>query len=112
MNQPKFKFGDKVKVKGHTDEYAFDVFEVSCGQHGYLYSTPHSGEYLEASIELYQEPQKKKLYAYKKQKPTPRAVSVPPKYIFEVLFYTEDGLTCEHGYERFPEFDIEYPDSK
>jgi hypothetical protein len=64
VKQPKFKFGDRVKNPVSGKE--FIVKTIHCGKSGYSYSGEAFGEYRhEDALDLYQEPQGKKLYAYK-----------------------------------------------
>lgn len=107
MNQPKFKIGDMVKCGPEI----FQVHWINLGFKGYEYMTEIKemdfGErqfnvFPEEKVELYQEPKKKKLYAYimAENKDCP------------IEFYHEEMMP---GYgiglkkRRVPEYDIEYP---
>jgi hypothetical protein len=96
MNQPKFKFGDKVIGK----ENQFTVKGIAECEDGYFYSGV--GEHgwrgcgYEHNLELYQEPQKKKLYAYR--------VSV----VGEIKLYDHEKLGRFEDLKRAPDYDIDY----
>lgn len=67
MNQPRFKFGDKVKHK-LADAQPFVVSKCSYSiwsNKFYIGEYEKEVQYYEEDCELYQEPQKKKLYAYR-----------------------------------------------
>lgn len=101
MDQPKFKFGDIVKDKLNGRE--FHVSKIELTRNGFFYAGKDQnkltvigcGQY-EDHLELYQEPKKKKLYAY--------------KYGEEVRFTISDGNPASQWWERAPEHDIEYPE--
>jgi hypothetical protein len=99
MNQPKFKFGDKV---WHMDRDAspFVIEQIMHRGGSYLYSSTSGSLYTEDAIELYQEPQKKKLYAY--QWDTFRTGKNTSRMI---AFFECESLIAE----RRPEYDIEFP---
>jgi hypothetical protein len=66
MNQPKFKFGDKVFLRGCEPWEIKSIEYKACNSDG-------TGEFVynrgfwESEMMLYQEPQKKKLYAYSRE---------------------------------------------
>ena len=68
MNQPKFKFGDKVKVKSSGKTFIITHMRSSFEDTGIQYwgesGSFSSIVFTECEIELYQEPKKKKLYAF------------------------------------------------
>lgn len=100
--QPKFNFGDRVKSLCTHKPFTIDKIEQrDSGEYAYFgkdYTNPHGC--LEYVLELYQEPQKKKLYAYE--------------------FRDGEGVTVkfykqkldERVYSPCPEYDIEYPEGK
>lgn len=98
MNQPKFKFGDKLK----TDRGAkFTVGVVRIFDEKYQYGSglELARMHSEEDCRLDEEPQKKKLYAYKNRG--------------EIKF-SEHGNYKTHDFdgvifEEAPEYDIEYP---
>lgn len=61
MNQPKFKFGDKVTGKGEETPWEIRGFRklVNDEEYRYIRSEMHIS-YIESELELYQEPQEKK----------------------------------------------------
>lgn len=98
MKQPKFKFGDMIVMKKSEACYrqnkipfeiiiivkSGDKFELH-GEDNWIY---------EDEAELYQEPQKKKLYAY------------GTETHYQITFYHQELKPC--GLSRLPEYDIEY----
>lgn len=102
MNQPKFKFGDKVAI---ANGYAFGIGKIiQCEKTGeYKYSYHQEGNlYPESDLELCQEPQKKKLYAFRKC-----------AWPGNITFFDFDGSKdpFPNGFNRTPEYDIEYPEA-
>jgi hypothetical protein len=105
MNQPKFKFGDKVQTKYGR------VFEIELirrnqfdkGLFAYVDERAGGISYDESELKLYQEPQKKKLYAYEGS----RFYDGEKNYIY-INFSTEEYIK---GPRRCPEYDIEYPEA-
>lgn len=102
MKQPKYKFGDIVKSTGgepfkvasikkraRCDLYVYDREEGDCATD-------------EEFLEIYQEPQKKKLYAYKDN------TGVIKFCTHENSFGARLGLLMT----RVAEYDIEYPETK
>lgn len=104
MNQPKFLFGEKVVQKNKRTNRQFVVAIIRLRDGIFQYGCDHEAAYLwfEEDLELYQEPQKKKLYAY--------------KYEEAIVFSVTDAkwLSIGRAYEahRAPEYDIEYPGVK
>lgn len=98
MEQPKFKFGDKVYY--WASESVFIVTKVRFSNGRYYYHPEE--DYLdcveEDDLELYQPPKTKKLYAYKND--------------CTVEFKTIDNMVMPKVWERAPEYDIEYPEVK
>lgn len=106
--QPKYRFGDKLKyiLKDEYKESVITVGKVVKDGERYEYHDEHNNGredlwFYEDELELYQEPQKKKLYAYKDDY---EHVVFCTK---DIVFITEDGIK----YIRSPEYDIEYPES-
>ena len=108
MNQPKFKFGDKVtpvKRNPEEGEIIFVIDKIWKSLDSYNYTNTHiDGYFSEEDIALYQEPQKKKLYAY-------------ANGCYEVIFMQiEEDRVRDHQadvvYSRTPDYDIEYPEEK
>lgn len=69
MNQPKFKFGDKVVGKKNE---SFVISQICLYRNVYrngtfMYSFEGGNWFLEDSLQLYQEPKNKKLYAYSRE---------------------------------------------
>jgi hypothetical protein len=104
IKQPKFKFGDRVKIID-ANMYG-DVYMIWLAGGGYKYQfAPCYNWFAEENIELHQEPKKKKLYAFIDKKKEVR------------LFEQEDIIKTRSdlvpGYfERAPIYDIEYPEDK
>lgn len=103
MNQPKFKFGDKVFLPG-ADPWEVRRVEFIVNNSDGSGEFKYNGGFWESEMYLYQEPKKKKLYAYS----------------------MEDGKvdhfkTEQQGYDyyvshcykakRDPDYDIEYPEN-
>lgn len=109
MNQPRFKFGDKV---AHGDTvFKIDKIEwVRCDSgteyllHGFILkgSGYDRCSFPESNLQLCQEPQKKKLYAY--TRPGTDEIKLSTKEINDRL--------CSQFWDRAPEYDIEYPEAK
>jgi hypothetical protein len=101
--QPKFKFGDKVMLSHQKDP--FEIHGISLYEDSFLYSIFRVNECChfkkENELSLYQEPKKKKLYAYKRS----------GRFIF--ADFECDNLSDHEGRIHLPcpEYDIEYPDS-
>lgn len=94
MNQPKFKFGETVFSKFASQFSVTGIqYRANSNPAQYYYHSYPQGWIAESELELYQEPKKKKLYAYRQEDKWP------------IIFDIE-----EHGLmERLPEYDIEYP---
>jgi len=110
MNQPKFKIGDNVR---HSDGRIFIVNGVlswALYKNGteektfaYIKDMSMTPE-VERELELYQEPEKKKLYAYKSEHGD--EVKLTSRECGEwVGHYTDRYFRCS-------EYDIEYPEAK
>lgn len=105
MNQPKFKFGDKLEVTVKSPDDGDTIFEVTqIHKYGdaFTYSNGHiDGYFQEEHVRLVVEPQKKKLYAYKNHN--------------IVMFTTMESVYAKDiGNNIFisaPEYDIEYPET-
>ena len=93
MKQPLFKFGDKVTIIRTDNQILINRIDARGGR--YLYQDA----YLENELELYQEPKKKKLYAY------------GTETHFKIEFY-DRKLDRVNGLVRKSEYDIEYPEDK
>lgn len=95
MNQPKFKFGETVFSK-FTSQFSVTGIQYRANSNPaqYYYHSYPQGWIAESELELYQEPKKKKLYAY-------RLLSNM------VIFKSEE---CKDSADRRAlEYDIEYP---
>lgn len=103
MNQPKFKFGDKVVRK---DGHYFFICEIKKANGHYFYNEGHRlYDWLrEDEISLYQEPQKKKLYAYKYCYSSDKLNNTEIKFMSHEAEYWG-------SWERAAEYDIEYPEA-
>lgn len=110
MKEPKFKYGDKVtgpQGSFQVSQLGFDTTENDFRYWGQKLGEYEEGEWgfrpmtmVEKLLKLYQEPKKKKLYAY----------SINDN---EIRF-TDSGiveLTKKEVVRRRPEFDIEYKDN-
>lgn len=98
----KFNFGDKVKIKATGKTFIVDHMRLVNDLGVQYWNGLDSGEscarlYNEKELELYQEPQKKKLYAF------------CDEYGFVTFQTCEQELNS--NYKRAPEFDIEYKDA-
>lgn len=103
MNQPRFKFGDIVEECGlfgaNTKPFPVKRMEMCDGR--FRIWTPDGRLSNEDNFELFQEPQKKKLYAY---------ISADI-----VIFAAFDGSGVDYNgtlFGRMPFYDIEYPENK
>lgn len=120
MNQPKFKFGDTVKnINGEYDFiHIFEVEKISKTQDSYWYegvcrkvgSSFPMACFREKDLELYQEPQKKKLHAYKTFYSGLQGTS---SFNGDVIrFFTnvdiEKFSSMEKDWVRAPDYDIEF----
>lgn len=97
MNQPKFKFGDKVKCKYWN--MVFTVGRIDWGKKRNCYYYYHEngiGNSGEEYLELYKEPEKIKLYAL--QETSGKGM---------IVFYNKDEAP-NRAFKRVPEFDIDY----
>ena len=102
MNQPKYSFGQKL-LFGDYDEKSlcFEVKFIQKTNAWFLYSEDGDNFYAESHVELYQEPQKKKLYAWKYDNDC------------EIIFcLSGEDLGRSEFCRRVPEYDIEYPEEK
>jgi hypothetical protein len=101
MEQPKFKFGDTLVFKITKKKFTVKAISQDFGMFLYGEDSRNGREmYMEDFCELYQEPQKKKLYAY--QWDTFRTGKNTSRMI---AFFECESLIAE----RRPEYDIEYP---
>lgn len=109
MNQPKFKFGDKVKAICEDVKFEIDSIErmkrIYDGRNTYFYSgfninevASRSTQISEEALGFYQEPHKKKLYAY--------------RHLGEqVIFSTSDRIhSPKDSIFRATEYDLDYPE--
>lgn len=97
MNQPKFKFGDKVLWK--ECDHVFTVRKISQGLDGHFHYSERefSCGVIEGLLELYQEPQKKKLYAI--------------QHINKGTIEFCENAGVNNQWMRRPEYDIGYPEA-
>ena len=100
MNQPKFKFGDKVAMKGGA---TFCVTEIKRIAEKYYYNQAdnHFDWVEESKLELYFEPKPKKLYAHITRHGCVRFSNKENGVV--AYIYGEGPIV------RAPEYDIEYP---
>lgn len=108
MNQPKFKFGDKVvrRFCSHKDVYTIGALRrwsngFTCAKESHVGSFEENYIGHEDDLQLYQEPKKKKLYAYK-------------NCLGNVQFHKEEAEEAKFHFSPLPyfratEYDIEYP---
>lgn len=117
MNQPKF-FG--LTVRDVKTGYIFLASHMKQDSGGEWYRHDEDERWVHGShLELYQEPQKKKLYAYKDNV---GEVKFSAKELDAFRVFSSSGnfgpliggaLTTNcHVYDRAPEYDIEYPSSE
>jgi hypothetical protein len=100
--QPRFKFGDKLIVKDKEGAHPFTVKAIHQDYGIFFYGEDgFNGRAMwdERVVNLYQEPQKKKLYAWRFNKAPPIQIQ-----------FTEDPACYREEY-RAPEYDIEYPEA-
>jgi hypothetical protein len=95
MKQPLYKFGDR--LTDTRDELVITVHEIILMGNTYIYADG-ARTIPEKCAELYQEPQKKKLYAFRFIKDSEK----------EIIFSQLTELQNKHM-ERAYEYDIEYP---
>lgn len=106
MNQSKFKFGDKVRLRDRlrydTDPWVITV--ISLVDDEPKYSDSESSLFKESEIELYQEPQKKKIFS---------AHNLETR---ELKFFSAKQAALEQtkftNWFSDPDYDIEYPSSE
>jgi uncharacterized protein YodC (DUF2158 family) len=96
MNQPKFKFGDKVQFKNGGETFTVIRIEYSILKNYFTYSDDRFGGWDE-ELELYQEPKAKKLFAYKSE------------YSGGWVYFNESPDNKQSNWFRAPEYDLEYP---
>jgi hypothetical protein len=103
MKQPKFKFGEKVHFIKSNGEHPFVIDQIKwCkGPLSYRYSEDGYGGF-EEDLELYQEPQKKKLYAYR--------VAGMMGEIKMFINELEWKIAEVNHLERAEDWDVEYPE--
>lgn len=96
MNQPKFKFGERVQRK----ELVFNISHCYW-DNGFYYSGPGVDTYFqEHELESCQEPQEKKLYAYYQVDSFDR-----------IVFHSSEIGDVLKDLVREPKYDIEYPEA-
>lgn len=104
MSQPRFKFTDFLTVKGGTRSARNPLgIYVRDGEFNYYFHETEAS-YKEDELEIFQEPKKKKLYAYR----------LAGRFN-EIKTYVEelDQDIAEANYlSRMPDYDIEYPEAK
>lgn len=100
MDQPKFKFGDsliRTKEFYKDDRITVNIIKKDkCGK--FWYGENDAVKYGETSLELYQEPQNKKLYAYK---------SVQGHVVFSESEIHGPQING-YGTQRDPHYDLDY----
>lgn len=99
MNQPKFKFGDRVKrIDGKYGDFIVRSINWEDRTNAYYYAGYGlTLSEIEKELELYQKPQKKKLYAIQ---------NIGTGLIEFTL------NECPVNYRHVSEYDIEYPEGK
>lgn len=99
MKQPKFKFGDKCQPTDNDPPFIVDqITYVVTNQDG-TGEYKYNARFWESETILYQEPQKKKLYAYRK--------------LIEIAFFETETIPESYSWwKRAPEYDIEYSEKK
>jgi hypothetical protein len=102
MNQPKFKFGDKVFSKEMLPFTVFTIMKDSSCDYVYYSEDRSLLGYMEYDLELFKEPEKKKLYAFINSQKEIGFKARKSWKEFEVDLY----------WVRAPEYDIEYPEAK
>lgn len=104
MEQPRFKFGDRVFFERGIP-LGFVVTHISINRHGhYWYEGNCKTGAIESELKLYQEPQRKKLYAF---------ISGEQEIGFKTReTWCKDGDPSPCFWIRCPEYDIEYPEVK
>lgn len=103
MEQPKFKFGDKLKHINSPDK-VFTVGIISHTSEGFYYGQANAGgveRYGETHLELVKE--SKKLYAY---------YNLHDHRETRNIFFNQNENLGYTSAIRAPEFDIEYPENK
>lgn len=101
MNQPKFNFTDILTHKSWTA--GRKPYAIYMRDNGYYYSFSETEiGYSEESLELYQEPQKKKLYAYEWETGWGK----------EIRLFKREDIPGQAGLIRSQDDDIEYPEAK
>ena len=112
MQQPKFKFGDIVQGVGDRGEKViFEITDIKKYPDNFAYSNSSiDGYFDEKDIELYQEAQKKKLYAYWVE----LKVFHDHDFGIQLIGFHPNEEYCKHSphMRRAPEYDIEYPESE
>lgn len=100
MNQPKFKFLDKVRNKNNGE--SFEIAKIVLDVDTYVYFNRSSLMVAhESELELYTEPRAKKLYAYSVNN--------------EEIRFSETGIvTLRNGEKvrRRPEYDLNFSDKE
>lgn len=101
MNQPKFKFGDKVLHEGKWFEVGAISYNKKAGDYFYNSEAQIYSWMKESDLELYQEPQKKKRFAY----------IATNGEIKDFTSEQDKSFNDDEGrlWRRAPEYDIEYP---
>jgi hypothetical protein len=110
MSQPKFKFGDKVQWKPGV---VIEVTQIKQTGNTFIYKRNDGPNtwFEESELELYQEPQKKKLYAYKEWQQWHLGGSECANG--HIVFHVADVDYPSLGRaKRAPEHDIEYSEAK
>jgi hypothetical protein len=98
MNQPKFKFGDKVRhMRTNAKPFVVGLIRKFEDRLQYGDGGPMTDIFFEDELELYVEPKPKKLYAHRE------------KVLLEVSFSECSDPKWGSIWERAPEYDIEYP---
>lgn len=106
MKLPKFNFGQMVTAKGEVKPWPIKgAYQPDNGSE-YVYVRGDAYEaYRESDLEIYQEPQRKKLYAYSVDEGLLGKTS-------EVRLFKKELSENWKAFVREPEYDIEYPEAK
>ena len=114
MKQPKFKFGDKVKVVDTDITGTITYMRVKNGEIQYAGGSDDDMIWTdEEELELYQEPKARKLYAYKVFfegfENGRRFNGSEIRFLRDIDIEVNFGSKSSNDFERAPEYDIAYP---
>jgi hypothetical protein len=101
MEQPKFKFGEKVRSKKETNFFFVRIVKYSRTFQAYLYAEDEFTEFLlESEIEHWEDAKRKKLYAF---------LSIDGEIVFKIReTWLIEGDPEHFVWVRAPGFDIEF----